>query len=184
MADADINGTAGAAINYDMTSENGVLAVTFANNLAFSGAAYAYIINKLIRSATGAVDSIAIRIDATCCKGANGAPLVLFQGLFSRADLAYCESGNDTCEVSVSALDSRPAASRLDCIRNTIIHARTGQNGQTSDGVDEGRRAVFFGYYDEPRPYSSAFLGLFFGLVPDSYFNNCFARFGCDNSHT
>lgn len=164
VADADINGTAGAAVNYDMTAENGVLATTFANELAFSGAAYAYIINKLIRSPTGAVDNIAIRIEATCCKDSSGAPLVLFRGLFSRADLAYCEGGNNTCEVSVSALDSSPAASKLDCIRNTIIHARTGQNGQTSNGVDEGRRAVFFGYYDEPRPYSSAFLGLFSAL--------------------
>lgn len=162
--DAEINGTAGAKITFDMTAIDGVLSSAFTNNLALSGAAYAYIINKLINSPTGGADSIELRVDATCCKDQNGAPLVLFTGLFSRADIAYCELGNQNCEVSISALDSRAAASKLDCIRNTIIHAREGLRGEVSDGVDEGRRAVFFGYYDETRPYSGAFLNLFLAL--------------------
>jgi len=161
---AEVNGSEEARISYDMNSDDGILAISFANALTFSGAAYAAIISALVNSPTAYTNSVEITIFATCCKASDGSPLLLFRGLISRAEISFCEFGDELCTVEIGALDSSPAASKADCIRNTIIHAREGQNGATSDGEDEGRRAVFFGYYDEGRPYSNGYLSLYLAL--------------------
>jgi hypothetical protein len=157
-----IDGSQGSKISYDMNSEDGLLAVSYANSLTFSGGAYAYIISALVDSPTANANSIKLTIFATCCKEQDGSPLRIFSGLISRQDIAFCEGSIEGCSVEVSSLDNSATAEKINCIRNTIIHARTNPNtGVISDGEDESRDARFIGYYDEVRPYSNAYTGLF-----------------------
>jgi hypothetical protein len=155
-----IDGSQGSKISYDMNSEDGLLAVSYANTLTFSGAAYSYIIARLIDAPTANTNSIKLDVFATCCKASDGSPLRIFSGLISRGDIAFCDNPNGACTVEVSALDNSAAAEKINCIRNTIIHARA-NNGITSNGEDEGRDAQFVAYYDETRPYSNAYTSLF-----------------------
>ena len=162
VPDEQIDGSQASKISYDMNSEDGLLAVSYANSLTFSGAAYAYIISALVDSPTANANSIKLTIFATCCKEPDGSPLRIFSGLISRQDIAFCEGSIEGCTVEVSSLDNSAAAEKINCIRNTIIHARTNPSlGVISDGEDEGRDARFVAYYDEVRPYSNAYLGLF-----------------------
>lgn len=155
-----IGGSQASKISYDMNSEDGLLAVSYANTLTFSGAAYAYIMSVLIDAPTANTNSIKLAVFATCCKELDGSPLRIFSGLISRGDIAFCDNPNGACAVEVSALDNSAAAEKINCIRNTIIHARA-NNGITSNGEDESRPARFVAYYDETRPYSYAYLSLF-----------------------
>lgn len=164
VADTDLDGIAGSKITYDMNSGDGLLSVAYSNTLSFSGAAYSHIISTLIDSPTANSNSVEMRIFATCCKASDGSPLLLFSGLVSRRDVSFCEFGNEQCSVAVTALDNSITAAKIRCVRDTIIHARVGPNGVTSNGEEEGRVARLFAYYEETRPYSFAYFTYFIGL--------------------
>ena len=164
VADTDLDGIAGSKITFDMDSADGLLSVAYSNTLSFSGAAYSQIISKLIDSPTANANSVEMRIFATCCKASDGSPLLLFSGLISRRDISFCEFGTEQCSVAVTALDNSVAAAKIRCVRDTIIHARVGPYGVTSDGEDTARFRRFFAYYEETRPYSFAYSSFFIGL--------------------
>ena len=164
VADTDLDGIAGSKITYDMNSDDGLLSVAYSNTLSFSGAAYSHIISTLIDSPTANSNSVEMRIFATCCKASDGSPLLLFSGLISRRDVSFCEFGNEQCSVAVTALDNSVTADKIRCVRDTIIHARVGPSGITSNGEDTARVRRFFAYYEETRPYSSAYFTFFIGL--------------------
>lgn len=163
VPEEDIDGAVGARISYDMNSDDGLLSTAFSNTLIFSGATYTYVIDKLINSPSALTNSIKIEVFATCCTAADGSPLCLFNGLINRGDIAFCEDSLGACSVEVSAIDNSQASKNINCIRNTIIHAKE-RDGIVSLGVNEGRYMRAVGYYDEVRPYSSAYSALFFGL--------------------
>lgn len=164
VADTDLDGTAGSKITYDMNSDDGLLSVAYSNTLSFSGVAYSYIIDRLIDSPTANSNSVEMRIFATCCKASDGSPLLLFSGLISRRDISFCEFGTEQCSVSVTALDNSVVADKIRCVRDTIIHARVGPYGVTSNGEDTARVRRFFAYYEETRPYSFAYFTFYIGL--------------------
>lgn len=164
VADTDLDGTAGSKITYDMNSDDGLLSVAYSNTLSFSGVAYSHIIDRLIDSPTANSNSVEMRIFATCCNASDGSPLLLFSGLISRRDISFCEFGTEQCSVAVTALDNSVAADKIRCVRDTIIHARTGPYGVTSNGEDTARVRRFFAYYEETRPYSFAYFTFFIGL--------------------
>lgn len=162
--DKDVSGVEDASINIDQNNDDGVLSVSFGSEFSFTGAAYTYIISRLVDSPTASTNSMLLRVDATCCTSSDGSPLTVFEGIVSRGELAWCEKGLDKCVVNVSALEKSATSDALNCLKNTIIHARRGPNGTTSQGENERRSARYVGYYDETRPYSFAYLTLLFAL--------------------
>ena len=162
--DADVSGVEDARINIDQNSDDGVLSVSFGSEFVFTGAAYAYIISRLVDSTTANTNSVILEVQATCCTNSDGTPLTVFNGIVSRGEISWCEKGLDKCSVNVEALEKSQTSDAINCLKNTIIHARRGQNGRTSQGENEGRSARYIGYYDETRPYSFAYLTLLFAL--------------------
>jgi hypothetical protein len=151
-------------LTLDQNNDDGVLAVSFGSEFVFSGAAYSYVISQLVDSSNASTNSIRLRVDATCCTSADGSPLTVFEGLVSRGEIAWCEKGLDTCIINVQALEKSATSDAIQCLKNTIIHARQSANGRTSNGENEQRTARYVGYYDETRPYSFAYLTLFFAV--------------------
>jgi hypothetical protein len=164
VEDRDVSGIEDARLTLDQNNEDGVLAVSFGSEFVFTGAAYSYVISRLVDSPTATTNSIRLRVDATCCTNTDGSPLTVFEGLVSRGEISWCEKGLDRCIVNVSALENSAESLAINCLKNTIIHSRRGQNGASSSGENEGRTARYVGYYDETRPYSFAYLTLLAAL--------------------
>jgi hypothetical protein len=165
VEDKDVSGIEDARITIDQSNSEGAQGVAFGSEFSFSGAAYSYILSRLVDSPTAAQNSVLIRVELTCCTNPDGSPLSPFSGIISRKEISFCEKGLDTCTVQASALENSTVSQKLQCLRNTIIHAqRIGSGRRISDGEDEGRPARFLAYYEETRPYSYAYLTLFFAV--------------------
>lgn len=161
VADEEVTlGADTATLSYDMSNDEGRLSVGFSNEFGLIGDAYAYVISRLVDAPNASTNSIALTVEATCCTASDGSPLVVYRGIVSRGEISFCEAGKDTCVVRITSLDGSRAAEKVQCLKNAIIHER--RNG--SQGEDEERLAPFFGYYEEPRPYSFAYIGIFLVL--------------------
>ena len=89
VAPDEYNGTDGVRISIDQT--DGGRRTSFSNEIAFYGAAKAYILDKLFFGANAQTDYISVRIFDDCCTTDDGSPLLVFSGKVTRADVTVSE---------------------------------------------------------------------------------------------
>lgn len=148
----EFSGTDGTRITVEQ--KDGESTISYANSIVFYGQSRDYILNKLVDSGNPQIDFVTVQIYDNCCTDGAGAGLLVFHGIATRADIEFCDPAyNEDCGVTVSLADGSTAAEAIQCVRNVLITQKR-YGARTSDGENEARDAVLFGYYEETRPKS------------------------------